>query len=137
MSSSGESEDREQIRSLLQRINDAWLNGRPEDIPAAMEECMHPGTVIRGPNFQLMAASRKGAIQSYVDFVQQAAVKKYSAGETEIDLSGDTAVANYSWIMTYELNGQEYTEAGYDAFVLSRIDGRWVVVWRALLPASA
>jgi hypothetical protein len=136
MSSSDTSEDRNQIRSLLQRINDAWLKGRAEDIPSAMTGCMHPEMVIRGPNFQLMSASREKCIQSYVDFVQQVKVKQYSAADTEIDLAGVTAIANYSWTMTYELNGQEYTETGYDVFALSRADGRWVALWRALLPAS-
>jgi hypothetical protein len=93
--------------------------------------------VIRGPNLQLMSESREKSIQSYADFVRQAKVKEFSAGDTEIDLAGPTAIASYSWTMTYELEGQEYTETGYDVFALSRTDGRWVATWRALLPASA
>ena len=130
--------DKAQIRLLIDRINDAWLKGPPEQIPAAMEDCFHNQMVIRGgPDFQLMAGGKAACIQSYTDFLRQASVRACTLSEPQIDVSGDTAVAICPWDMTYELNGQEYRESGHDMFILSRVDGKWTAVWRALLPASS
>jgi hypothetical protein len=83
------SDNEQAIRELLGRINDAWLKGRPEDIPP----------------------------------------------EPDVDIFGDTAIAVYAWNMTYELSGLEYRESGHDVFVFNRDQGRWLAVWRVMLPA--
>jgi hypothetical protein len=70
-----------------------------------------------------------------VDFVNHAKVRECTLGEPEIDLAGDTASAVYSWEMTYELDGHEYSEAGADVLMLARVDGRWLITWRLMLPS--
>ena len=72
-----------------------------------------------------------------MDFVRQAKARSYKLSEPEIDHAGDTAIATYSWEMTYERGGQESHESGHDLFVLMRFQGRWQAVWRALLPVRA
>ena len=76
-------------------------------------------------------------MQSYVDFVRQAVIKKCELSDPVIDQSGDTAIATYAWEMTYELEGREYHESGHDLFVLARVEGRWQAIWRAMFPAQA
>jgi hypothetical protein len=48
-------------------------------------------------------------------------------------------VATYDWEMTYELAGNANHETGHDIFVFSfsRAAGRWLAVWRLLLPSPA
>ena|SRR5438270_12273 len=130
-------DDKLQIRLLLQRINQAWLKGPAADIPAALDGCFHPAMVIRGPEFRLAGQGSATAVESYAAFLRMATVRNCSLSEPEIDLAGDTAAATYSWKMTYELNGKEYTEAGYDVFMLSRTEDHWIVTWRATLPAAS
>ena len=85
----------------------------------------------QGSLSQEKAAKPRSRVTS--TFTSQAEVKAFTAEDPTIDVAGDTAVAQYQWQMTYVLAGQEYTEQGHDLFVFSRIEGSWLVVWRALL----
>ncbi len=125
--------DREQIRALLECINDAWLKNPPEKIPALLQEHFHPDMTIKGPDFQSLCIGSEFCARSYAEFARTARVKECSFSDPDIDLAGDAAVATYSWKMVYEIHGQEYNESGRDLFVMSRTKDRWVVIWRALL----
>ena len=46
----------------------------------------------------------------------------------------DVAV-NDEVTVTYEMNGETYEDAGSDILALARCDGRWLITWRAMLPA--
>lgn len=129
------SPDHEQVRLLLQRINDAWLYGSAEEIPQKLEDCFHDQMVIRGPDFQELGRGKAACAKSYQDFLNQAKVQNCKLAEPHIDIAGDTAVAAYAWEMTYELNGQTYTESGHDLFAFTRDQGRWRAVWRTVLPS--
>ncbi len=129
------SSDHEQVRLLLQRINDAWLRGPVEQIPQKLGDYFHDQMVIRGPDFQELGRGKAACAKSYRDFLNQAKVHRCQLAEPQIDVAGDTAVAAYAWEMTYELNGQTYTESGHDLFAFTRDRGRWLAVWRTLLPS--
>jgi uncharacterized protein (TIGR02246 family) len=122
------------IRDLLTQLNDAWVHKRGDTLTAALTDCFADDVVMRGPGFQLLGEGRSFAIQSYHDFVAQAEVKSFSLDEPEIDVIAETAAAQYKWAMTYVLSGNEYTEHGHDVFALSKRDGQWQVVWRAMVP---
>src|SRR4051794_34037342 len=126
--------DQDEIRALLNSLNDAWLKGRPEDIPGVLGPIFHPRIVTKGPGFQDLTGDRDSCIASYVDFARQCPIRACELLEPTIDVCGDTAVAAYKWAMTYEMNGQEYSETGHEVFVFTRSDGRWLACWRAMLP---
>ncbi|HMK31586.1 MAG TPA: nuclear transport factor 2 family protein [Terriglobales bacterium] len=128
------SDDHQQIRLLLSKINDAWLRGGPEDIPLALNSCFHSDIRIKGPGFQEMATGKEACIRSYQEFLRQAQIRGCTLSEPAIDVYGDTAVATLRWDMTYALNGQEFSESGHDLFVFARIAGQWLAAWRAMLP---
>jgi hypothetical protein len=124
------------IREVISRINDAWSELRVEAMTVALNECFAEEIVMRGAGFAFLGKGRDVAVKSYQDFVSQADVKRFSMDEPEIDVAGETATAQYKWTMTYVLKGQEYTEQGHDLFVFARRGGRWLAVWRALLPEA-
>jgi hypothetical protein len=127
--------DEQAIRELIERMNDAWLHRPAAEIAAAMDPYFHADAVIRGADLASLSRGKQECIQSYVDFVQHAAIHECTLGEPEIDLAGDTAAAVYSWEMTYEMEGHEYCEAGADVLMLSRVNGRWLITWRVMLPS--
>ncbi len=129
------STDEAAIRNQLTRINEAWQQHRGDAMTTVLNKCFADDVVMRGPGFALTGKGREAAVQSYLDFTSQAVVKAFSTEEPTIDISGDAAVAQYEWQMTYVLAGQEYTEQGHDLFVFARIADSWLVVWRALLPS--
>ena len=133
-----QSETAEQIavRDVVSRINQAWSSLRGKAMAGALNECFAEEIVVRGPGFAFLGKGRELAVKSYQDFMNQAEVKSLSLGEPAIDVAGDTAIAQYTWTMTYALSGQEYTEHGQEVFVFARRSGKWLAVWRALLPES-
>ncbi len=126
-------DDVQAVRQLLTRINDAWLKGAPDAIPAAMEGCFHERMVVQGPEFQTLAEGKPACIQSYVDFMRQAVVRECTLGEPTVHVIGETAIATYRWTMTYEMQGRESSESGWDVFAFTRAAGRWLAVWRTML----
>jgi hypothetical protein len=65
----------DEIRRLLERINDAWLKGRPERIVPALSECFHEEVVMRGPGLAEVGRGREICAKSYEDFVRSAIVR--------------------------------------------------------------
>jgi len=126
--------DEQLIRELIDYMNNAWLQGAIEELPAALDACFHDQMVIRGADLQIASAGKDACIQSYLDFVSQAAIRECTLEEPTIDLAGDSAVAVYSWDMTYDMAGQTYEESGTDVLMLARVLGRWLITWRAMLP---
>jgi len=129
------SSDHEQVRLVLQRINDAWLRGAAEEIPEKLADCFHDQIAMQGPDFQVLAGDKAAFAKSYQTFVQQAKIQNCKLTDPQIHVAGDTAVATYAWEMTYEMNGQSYSESGHDLFAFTRQDGKWLAVWRLLLPS--
>ena len=116
------------VKDVLSRINNAWIKQRGDAMTAALNECFAEDVVMRGPDFGILAEGRDALVRSYHDFLNQAEVKDVSLNDPEIDISGETATAQYKWTMTYSLNGQEYTERGRDLFVFSRRNQKWLAV---------
>ena len=127
--------DREEVRLLLDTINDAWLKGRPEDLADVLNRCFHNDMVIRGPDLRTVATGREACVRSYEEFLREATVRECTLSDPDIDLWGNTAVATYSWDMTYQMGGQVYHESGHDLFALARGRKGWRAVWRAILPS--
>jgi len=129
MVSVAESSDRADVQLLVNKINEAWLKGRPQDL----QEYFHPEIVIKGPGFEEMARGREACVRSYEDFTRQAKVREFKVSAVAVDLCSNTAVATCPWEITYEMKGQVYHESGQDLFVFTRNEGRWQVIWRAVL----
>jgi len=121
--------DQEQIRSLLRRINEAWLEGHTE----RLNECFHDEVVVRGPDLKETARGREPCVKSYEDFIRLATVREFKASGPVIDLFGRVAVTTSPWKISYRMNDQEYHESGHDLLVLIREEAGWKVVWRTVL----
>lgn len=132
MASASEQNDREEIRALVRKINEAWLAGRSD----VLNQSFADDVVVRGPGFEVLGRGREACVKSYEDFIRQATVSEFKTLDPAIDLWGSTAVATSSWEIAYQMNGRDYHEFGHDLFVFAREDGRWWVVWRAVLPAQ-
>lgn len=92
--------------------------------------------VIKGCDFETLAEGREACVRSYVDFIEQATISAFQQGQADVRVIGDTAVASYAWDITYTLEGKEFTEQGHDVFVFNRANGKWLAIWRAMLPDS-
>jgi ketosteroid isomerase-like protein len=124
---------KEEIRTLLQKISEAWFKGDPDDLM----QYFHEDLVIMSPDLQRMGEGKTACIQSYKDFIAQAVIHEYKEYDYTIDVWGDTAVSTYAFDMTYEIKGQMTRETGHDIFVYNREGKKWLVVWRMVIPAPS
>jgi ketosteroid isomerase-like protein len=127
------SESEQQVRAVLDRINTAWLNEEPDRIAEALAPCFDERAVIVGPGFVPMAQGKQASIESYVDFKRQVTVHSCTFTEPVIHVAGESAVVINEWQIDYTLSGSRYQESGRDLFVFSRVEDRWLAVWRAML----
>jgi ketosteroid isomerase-like protein len=124
--------DREQIRGILSDINRAWLDGNTD----VLERHFHDDMVIAQPGFGIMGEGRDACVDSYKDFADSASVSDLKESEHIVLVWGDTAVASYKFEIEFEMDGKARREAGYDLFVFARQAGRWLAVWRTVLPVQ-
>jgi uncharacterized protein (TIGR02246 family) len=120
------------IRAVISAINKAWTDGHPE----AVAPHFHDRMVIVAPGFRQCVEGREACAKSYAEFVAHATIKGYSEEDATVEVWGDTAVASYRFALAWEMDEQPYYEAGRDLFVLRRENGRWLAVWRTVLPAA-
>jgi len=129
MASSEASTPRQEILELIEQLNDAWVKGSPEQLSSFFREDI----VMVHPDFIHRTEGREACIASYVDFCSQAKVNDFKLGETSIDVIEDTAIATYSYEISYEMGGEQFTDTGRDLFVFIREDGRWQAIWRTMI----
>ena len=129
MASSEASTPRQEILELIEQLNDAWVKGSPEQLSSFFREDI----VMVHPDFIHRTEGREACIASYVDFCSQAKVNEFKLGETSIDVIEDTAIATYSYEISYEMGGEQFTDTGRDLFVFIREDGRWQAIWRTMI----
>jgi ketosteroid isomerase-like protein len=122
------STDEAQIRSAVREINDYWRAGQYDRIGARLAD----DAVIAPPGFGGRVRGRAAYIQSYRDYDQAATTLEFSAGEPQVDVVGDVAVAVTAFDVVYEVRGARHHENGHDILVLSRLRGQWTVVWRTM-----
>ncbi len=134
MTSSDGTHDTEEIWQLVQRMNDAWAKpGGPEDLASFFREDI----VMAHPDFTQRTEGRDACVASYEDFCKQAAIRDFKITNPGIDVFGDTAIATYSYEITYEMGGELFNDTGRDVFVFVRENDRWQAVWRTMIIPEA
>ena len=128
MSSSSESKHKDQIKRIIKKINESWLEGHPENL----SQYFHDNMMIVSPDFKIMGAGKAVCVKSYSDFISQAVIKNYQESDPEIHVWTNTATAFYDFEMAWEMNGKSFKEEGRDFFVFTNEAGNWLAVWRML-----
>jgi ketosteroid isomerase-like protein len=122
------SSDHDAIRRALREINEHWREKRYDRIGALLAE----GAVVAPPGLERRVCGRKAYVQSYRDYDEAARTLEFSAGDPQVDVIGDVAVAVCPFDVVYEAEGTIHREHGHDLLVFSRLRGRWKVAWRTM-----
>jgi hypothetical protein len=120
---------RAEVAATIDRINRAWRERRPADLVPLL----HPAVTMAAPGFAGRAAGRDAIIAGFEDFCTHAVVHEYREADHQIDVVSDTAVATFTYEMVYERGGERSFATGRDLWVLRRLDGHWLAVWRTML----
>jgi|SRR5271156_3661458 len=126
-------DDAEQIRAILEEINDAWRHGPPGDVAARIRPHFTADAVIVSPSLSRVARGGDAVAASYQDFATTTRVLRALLGTPEVDVLGEVAVATLTWHMLYVFDDIETVDTGHDVYVFARRDGRWLVCWREVL----
>lgn len=129
MASSEAITNRQEIRELIEQLNNAWVEGSPELLSSFFREDI----AMVHPDFVQRTEGREACIASYEDFCSQAKVNEFKLGEASIDVFGHTAVATYSYEISYEMGGERFKDTGRDLFLFIRENDRWQAVWRTMI----
>ena len=119
----------EHVRSLIGRINQAWLDGRVDDLAPML----HPDIVMVFPGFGGRVQGREELLGGFRDFCQNARTLEFTEQHQQIDVVGDAAVATFIFEMLYEREGRRYQSSGRDLWVFHNQDNRWIAIWRTML----
>jgi Domain of unknown function (DUF4440) len=123
----------DEVQQIMREISSAWRSDRVGDLDNYFDEDI----VIKGPGMRELGRGKKACMESYADFLRQAKIKDYEESDLVIDLWENMAIATYAWKMSYELEGKEYKESGHDTFAFTQTNGKWIAVWRLMLPEPA
>jgi hypothetical protein len=119
----------ERVLDALRGINQAWLNGRPEE----MNPLIHPDIVLVVPGFAGRITGRDAFIAGFEEFCGSAKLQSFQDRDYHVDVVDSTGVASFAFEMVYEREGSTYRATGRDLWVFARQEAGWVAVWRTML----
>jgi ketosteroid isomerase-like protein len=124
--------EQEDLWRFVRGINDAWVKGRADELPAFF----HEDAVITSADGKTLTRGAAATVASYVEFAERGTVHEFKEQTPEIDVFGNTAVVRYGFQIRWEAGGKTSNERGRDVLVLSRDDeSRWRVAWRQVSSA--
>ncbi len=116
------------IQTIIENVNAAWVNKEYEPL----EQMLHKDVVFTMPGFTAQVIGKEKCIEGYKQFMEAAELHDFEIDNLNITVTGNTAVAHYTYKISYTVNNEKYDEEGIDIFTLSYIDGKWLVVWRGM-----
>lgn len=120
--------EQEAVIATIRAINAAWRFNELE----ALDDLLHENVVFNAPGFAAEIRGREACIASYREFVTNAEVKDYEEKDYVVDVWGKTAICRYTFVVSYELQGNSHEDTGIDAFIMSRESGAWRALWRQM-----
>ena len=122
----------EDITQIIKKINQSWKEGYTEKL----EKYFHEKMMVVSPDLKILGEGREACIKSYSDFITQAKVKKYSESALDVRVWEKTAIVSYKYDVVWEMGGKAYEESGKDLFIFTFECGKWLAVWRKLIPGN-
>jgi ketosteroid isomerase-like protein len=121
-----------EIRQIVEDIKEASRKG---DIETLKSLC-HEDVVIVPPGFVQRAEGRETYLKSVADFCNTGTILESKMLSMKIDVFGDVAIVYYRYNTKWEMEGETFSEKGNDVMVLGRYEGKWLLIWRTLIPLA-
>ena len=126
--------DAEAIWAAIEDSNAAWIDGRPEDVGSLFDD----DVVLVAPGLADRIEGRAAVVDTYVKTARQIKTLSFEILDHAVDVfDGQTAVATYTFDVSYELDGHRMDERGQETLVFRRRPDGWRVVWRGQTPLSS
>ena len=112
----------------MRRINQAWLNGRVDDL----EPMIHPEIVMVLPGFAGGMQGRDHFLAGFRDFSDNARIHEFQEHDHQVDVVGEMGMVTFRYEMIYERSGGRYRATGRDMWIFQQQDRTWIGVWRTM-----
>ena len=119
----------DEIWQLVQNMNNTWAQSRAGDLASFFREDI----VMVHPDFTQRTEGRDACVASYEEFCKQAVILDLKLDNPGIDVFDNTAIATYSYEISYEMGGERFNDTGRDLFIFVREHGSWQAVWRTMI----
>jgi hypothetical protein len=96
--------DSQAVAETLRRINEAWLDGRHDDL----RPLIHSDITMVFPGFAGRFQGAESFIAGFEDFCRTARMHSFEERDQQVDVIADTAVASFRFEMVYEREGSSY-----------------------------
>jgi len=122
----------DEIWELIDRVNDAWLGGRPSETA----ELFATDSQLVAPGLSTVITGRDAIVQTYIDTVAAITTDRFEVTDRMLSITDDTAVATYSYEISYRMGDSQHDERGQEILVLCRTDHTWKAIWRTQIPLT-
>ena len=120
---------------IQQTVEDIKEASRKGDIETLKSLC-HKDVVIVPPGFVQRAEGRDTYLKSVADFCNTGTILESKMLSMKIDVFGNVAIVYYRYNTKWEMEGEIFSEKGNDVMVLGRYEGKWLLIWRTLIPLT-
>lgn len=93
----------------------------------------HDDVKIVSPDMKILGDGKAICIQSYADFISKAKIEQYDDDVSEVFVYENTAIAFYTYIMTWITDGKKFSDQGNELYVLTKENDDWLIVLRKLI----
>jgi hypothetical protein len=114
----------QEIWRTVRAMNDAWTQGRPDDLA----QFFHPDMVAITATDRLRREGGAACIDGWKRFAETTTIHRWQEREPMIRVYGDAAVVAYYFELRFDSNGQRIEMGGRDMFFFIKQGGRWWAV---------
>src|SRR5947207_11604078 len=112
---------REDATAAMRQINQAWLDGRIQDLAPLL----HAEIVMVLPGFAERIQGRENFLAGFRDFFENARVHEFLEHDQHVDIADHTAVVTFRYGMVYERSGKRNRSTGRDLWVFQKQGNAW------------
>jgi uncharacterized protein (TIGR02246 family) len=116
------------VLQVLDRIQRAWREGRPEEMSALLA----PDITFVFPGFSMRLSGRDRLIESYREFIAGARLRSYREDRRSVEGGANAALVEIAFDMTYLRGGKDWRAHGIELWALERRGESWIAFWRTM-----
>lgn len=121
-----------EIKSFVRSLTKTWIEKRIEDL----YPFFHEDVIVMPPGSDKQISGRDEMVEGYKQFVNKAVVRNFEELNLQVNVFNNTAIANLTFKIVYEIQDKVYSEIGIEVLILNNFNNEWKVIWRTQIPVA-
>lgn len=119
----------QEIETFIKQFNDSWTKGTFDRLTHLLDN----ETIFVASDLESEITGKDRCIQTIRDYAHHAETKRFDVTHKKINIWNETAMVVLDYYVEYEMNNQLYKEKGKEFWTLNKQEGKWKLVWRAMV----